>query len=425
MNHVEWQGSDATNPTNSIGGASGRVRRGQLLCLLAVFVPAAVLVGCGSSAIPSAARPTPTESLGRTVSPSPAATATSSPTAPRGIFTVTATTEDFLFQHAAVVLRDGRVLVVGGDTDGPSEIYDPSTGTWAATGSLSRKRTEPSAVTLLDGRVLVVGATLYPDPTDTGAELYDPASGKFTAAKPPIDRAGAAVSLLADGRVLIAGGGDVHSRSDDCLTSAALYDPASGKFTSTGSMKVARAGATATTLADGRVLIAGGGCGDPQAGTATSFASAEIYDPASGRFTPAGDMTAARQDHTATLLADGRVLVVGGYSFVSYSYNASADIFDPETNSFAAAGPMSTPRADHVAALLHDGRVLVAGGMNDDNPTEGMATAELFDPATGSFTPTSSMKLPRALFTATVLPDGDVLIVGGNWLDRSCELYHP
>jgi WD40 repeat protein len=329
-------------------------------------------------------------------------------------------------QHAAATLDDGRVLLVGGDSLA-AEIYDPSTGKFTSTGSLSHYRTQPAAITLPDGRVLVVEAADPDDPheaTDTGAEIYDPATGRFTPVRPLIDRSGAAVALLKDGRVLIAGGSDV--RSGKCLVSAELYDPASGKFTLTGSMRAERVVATATPLADGRVLIAGGSeCGgDPQAGTAISFATAEIYDPASGSFSQAGNMTVAREEHTATALSDGRVLITGGFSYQGGSFLSSAEIFNPSTDAFTATGSMLTSRGDHVAVLLPDGKVLVAGGLSEVDPVDGVTTAELFDPTTGVFTATGSMHSPRRAFTGTLLPDGEVLVTGGGDF-TSCELYWP
>ncbi len=356
--------------------------------------------------------------------PTSPSTPTFSPTPARGTFTLTGSMRDLRAQHAAAMLRDGRVLLVASGV--VAEIYDPSTGTFTTTGSLSHDRTEPSAVTLLDGRVLVVGAADNVDAKDTGAELYDPATGKFIPARPLVDRSGPAVALLQDGRVLVAGGADVRSRSEDCVASAELYDPTSGKFTMTGSMRAARAGATATALSDGRVLVAGGGsCGDPQSGTATTYATAEIYDPRTGTFSPAGNMSVEREEDTATLLPDGRVLIAGGFSYLSGQYYSSAELFDPSTNRFVPTGSMGTARSDDVAVLLPDGKVLVAGGNNADNQEDGVASAELFDPTTGTFSATGSMHWPRSFFTATLLSDGDVLVAGGAIDSAVCELYRP
>ncbi len=196
-----------------------------------------------------------------------------------------------------------------------ADIYDPSTGTFTTTGPLLHDwGWLPSLVTLEDGRVLVVGAASIDEIAgDTGAEIYDPAAGRFAAIKPLIDRSAAAAALLQDGRVLIAGGADV--RKGRCLTaSAELFDPKSNKFTFTGSMKDPRAGATTMVLKDGRVLIAGGGqCSDAEP-KPSAFATAEIFDPQTGRFSLVGSMTADREDDTATLLQDGRVLFTGGTS---------------------------------------------------------------------------------------------------------------
>jgi hypothetical protein len=331
---------------------------------------------------------------------------------------------DLRAQHAAAILRDGRVLLVASGVI--AEIYDPSTGKFTTTGSLSHDRTVPSAVTLLDGRVLVIGAADNVDAKDTGAELYDPDTGTFTPARPRVDRSGPAAALLQDGRVLVAGGADVRSRSGNCVASAELYDPGSGKFTMTGSMRAARTGATAIVLSDGRVLVAGGGsCGDPQSGTATTYGTAEIYDPRTGRFSPAGSMSVDREEDAATLLPDGRVLIAGGFSYLSGQYYSSAEMFDPSTNRFSPTGSMGTARSDDVAVLLPDGKVLVAGGNNADDSENGVASAELFDPTTGTFTATGSMRLPRSFFTATLLSDGEVLVAGGDGADPSCELYWP
>jgi Galactose oxidase, central domain len=396
-----------------------------LLTLAAAFVLAACQSGAGTATV----APTPQASLTVTpssspwASPSAVSTIVPSPSPQHGVFTLTGSMREPRVQHAAAMLRDGRVLVVG--SGATAEIYDPSTGKFSTTGSLSHDRTEPSAVTLLDGRVLVVGAADNVDAKDTGAEIYDPATGKFTPVRPLIDRSGAAVALLQDGRVLIAGGSDV--RSGKCLVSAELYDPASGKFSLTGSMRAERVVATATPLTDGRVLIAGGSkCGgDPQAGTAISFATAEIYDPASGSFNPAGNMTVPREDHAATALSDGRVLITGGFSYQGGSYLSSAEVFNPSTDAFTATGSMLTSRGDHVAVLLPDGKVLVAGGLSEVDPVDGLATAELFDPTTGVFTATGSMQSPRQAFTGTLLPDGEVLVTGGGGDFTSCELYWP
>jgi hypothetical protein len=270
----------------------------------------------------------------------------------------------------STLLRTGEVLVVGGSGDASAEIYDPGTGSFTRTGSMTAaSRSGATASLLNDGRVLLVGGS-----GDAAAELYDPNAGQFlrTGSMTAASRSGATATLLIDGDVLIAGG------SGDAA--AELYDPNTGSFTRTGSMTVGnRSGATATLLNDGQVLLVGGS-GD---------AAAELYDPNTGSFTRTGSMTAAsRSGATATLLIDGDVLIVGG------SGDALAELYDPATGSFTPTGSMTAAsRSGATATLLNDGRVLLAGGTGD-------ASAELYDPATGSFTRTGSLTAARLVQVA-------------------------
>jgi hypothetical protein len=140
-------------------------------------------------------------------------------------------------------------------------------------------------------------------------------------------------TLLADGRVLVAGGYDSHYAP---LASADLYDPKTGTFSPTGSMAGARGLHTATLLSDGRVLIAGGGPWGSMLLTASYLASAELYDPKTGTFSPTGSLATARAWHTATLLADGRVVIAGG---AGSAFLASAELYDPKTGTFSPTGP--------------------------------------------------------------------------------------
>ena len=192
-----------------------------------------------------------------------------------------------------------------------------------------------------------------------------------------------------------------------------------GKFVPTGSMTVGRDAQTATLLLDGRVLIAGGEGYD-------AARSAELYDPKTGTFSRTGSPAVALDDSDATLLLDGRVLTVGGFEWTSKDNSvesASAQLYDPKTGTFSRTGSLPAPRHFQTATLLKDGRVLIAGG---ETPAEGMgtATALLYDPATGKFSPTGSMTRARIFHTATLLRDGRVLIAGGNG-DSSAEVYDP
>jgi len=202
--------------------------------------------------------------------------------------------------------------------------------------------------------------------------------------------------------------------------------PASG-FTPTNSMSGARESHTATLLNDGRVLVVGGdasvipNCPGPAVGPGcrshyAPLASAELFDPASGSFTGTGSMTGHRTRHTATLLGDGKVLVTGGDSGNEFSIPfATAEIFDSSTGVFTPTGNMVSARAGHTATLLPNGKVLLTGGLaGTSSPYIATSTAEIFDPTTGEFTATSSMGTPRVNGTATLLNNGDVLVSGGD-----------
>jgi N-acetylneuraminic acid mutarotase len=307
-------------------------------------------------------------------------------------------------QHTATLLPDGKVLVAGGHCDGratkgcpavedpdgamaAAELYDPSTGKWTVTGSMTTERFLHTATLLANGKVLVAGAEHAPDRILDTAELYDPNTGKWTVT----DSMGTArtqqmASVLLDDKVLVAGGvGPISSTAHDLLVSAELYDLRTGKWTATGSLTTARAhGATATLLHDGHVIVIGGdGPGDP------ALASADLYDPNSGTWTPTGSMVTARDQFASTLLADGEVLVVGGFDVPGAldGLLASAELFGPTTGRWRDAGAMSVTRFAHTATLLASGSVLVTGGIivagDRPDPTSATSTAELYDPTGG------------------------------------------
>jgi len=288
----------------------------------------------------------------------------------------------------------------------PDALNEASTvlqGVFTATGSMTTARESHTATLLPDGKVLMAGGF---DGTNViaSAEFYDPAAGTFTVTGSlTVARVGHTATLLPSGKVLIAGGDAGGAYLGAVLASTELYDPVAGTFTATGSMTAAREDHTATLLGNGKVLIA---AGEDYSGV---LASAELYDPAAGTFTVTGSLTVARVGHTATLLPSGKVLIAGGDGL------GTAELYDPDSGTFAATGSMIVARSYHTATLLPSGKVLIAGGGSNFGE---IASAELYDPATGTFAATGSMIVARSYHTATLLPNGTVLIAGG-WNDDS------
>ncbi len=363
------------------------------------------------------------------------------------------------WNFAAVALRDGRVLVVGGANDkqqaySSAWVYDARTpaGGWSKVGLMSTARSEPAAALLEDGRVLVAGGAYFDKPSGGTApgEPAPAAAAVLAAYRPGADPGAQGERPL----------GDVApSHTVPALATAEIFDPATGRFATTGSMRFARAGAAATTLSDGRVLLVSPGgelwvgfdVGVQQDERAAS--TPEAYDPATGRFSLAGslppiDRAAIAADgvevpttdpwmtSTGTLVAlpDGGALLVGH----DVSWKHEADVvrtfrFDGGTNAWTQVGPAyagvndwhagtwrSTPGIDlsgSFAAPLPDGRVLAAGGLEPD-ATLGLkatAIARTFDPATNAWLDLPSMPTARADGATTALTDGSVLLVGGDW----------
>ena len=326
--------------------------------------------------------------------------------------------------HTATRLTDGRVLIAGGSPRvapggitsvlATSELFDPASKSFAQSATMATSRFGHSAVRLLDGRVLVMGGTsdcntVFCFQTAT-AELFDPATESFTSTGSMLSaRTGFSATLLQDGRILVAGGFSRFCRgflSSCYLSSAELFDPASGTFSSTGSMTMPRSNATATELNNGMVLIAGG---QDNSGPLSTL---ELFDPAKGIFTLAGNMLTPRRLHSAVALSNGDVLLAGGNG--DSSTLASTEVFETSANQSTAAGSMTTPRANHTATLLNNGEILFAGG-ESDTPDSGsiLASAELFDPGSGQFAATASMNVARTGHTATLLSDGSMLVAGG------------
>ncbi len=335
--------------------------------------------------------------------------------------------------HMAALLRDGRVLVTGGQGDSgigvlfDAQVFDPQKAEWQSVARMASPRSSGTATTLTNGRVLVAGGELI---TPAGfvellssSEIFDPGSGSWSPGPTlSVARILHSATLLNDGRVLIAAGEDTRGNA---LASAEVYDPSDGIFHRTGDMISAAYRHEATLLPSGKVLITGG---VDITGYATN--NAEVYDPATGKFHTVGKMTTVRKNHTATLLLNGQVLVAGGEDNWGHALN-SGELYEPATETFhAITSRMQDGHVSHSATLLTNGKVLIAGGFDGINGVT--AEAELYDPATETFSRTGAMGKPREFFTATRLNDGEVLVVGGfnfvlgefGVLD-SCELYQP
>ena len=308
--------------------------------------------------------------------------------------------------HAATLLPDGRVLMIGGFGSGranSAEIYDPATGTWTNTGDSNIAHYFPTATLLPNGKVLVVSDSTVGSPPAGGAELFEPSTGTWSITGRPNNtefRSFHTATLLPNGKVLVAGGanGDWFFYATN---SAELYDPETGKWTLTGGLNSPRALHTATLLANGKVLVVGGIQVD-EGGPIIN--SAEVYDPATGFWTATGSLITARCDHSATLLPNGKVLVAGGLLLNRNAYRTTntAELYEPDTGTWSSTGSLSTPRHSHLgtmsAILLPAGKVLLAGGASRSNVSiTSLNTAELYDLATGTWRITSSLNRGRHL----------------------------
>ena len=323
--------------------------------------------------------------------------------------------------HTATLLPNGKILVAGGYNFNPNdpvnsaELYDPLTGTWTGTGNLNGARDGHTATLLANGKVLVAGGYSGSQSLNNSAELYDPATGTWsvTGNLGTARNYGHTATRLRNGKVLVTGGvGDCDpNRGCFALTSAEVYDPATGTWGSTGNLNTARFGHTATLLpTNGKVLV---GEGD----------NVELYDPATGTWSIAFNPEPASVGSTATLLPNGKVLIAGGHDLDCSGFcpRNTAALFDPLTGTWTSTGTLNLARDGHTATLLPGGKVLVAG------PGD---SAELYDPTTGTWSITASLNVARSANTATLLSNGKLLVVGGNVFGgpgtlNSAELYDP
>jgi hypothetical protein len=334
-------------------------------------------------------------------------------------------------QHdGAVVLDDAGTVLVAGGADATSAalddsaIFDPQAGTWQPVGALRSPRQLHTMTRLPDGRVLATGGLGGSSATGPGlasAEIYDPQAGEWsTTGAMAGPRWGHSAALLPDGTVLVAGGSTVRSgQTTAALRTAERYDPQTGEWTAAGDMTDARTGHTAVTLAGGVVLVC---AGTAPVGTADdpALAFCELYDPATDSWTPTGSLHRARRRHQATRLSDRTVLVTGGTApgspgggpFDPFSQR-TAELFDVDTGAWRPVADMPSGRALHRAVPFGPGKVLVAGGAATDRDEAGYRSAASYDAQDDSWTPVSGLALGRWAYAAAVLPDGSVLVAGG------------
>jgi hypothetical protein len=325
-------------------------------------------------------------------------------------------------EHTATVLKDGRVLIVGGRTDTGSppttaktSLYDPKTGTLTDGPLLKAARMDHSATLLGDGRVLVVGGASESGIGIASSELYDPNGNSWSAGPSmPSPRMGHTATVLASGDVLIAGGFAYGAH----LGSLMLYKPSAGAPGSWSSVPAVlatpRSAHAAVRLSSGKVLFIGG------AADTDILDTIEIFDSTTGGIsTAAAKLTEKRNLPTADLLANGKVIVVGGNDA------KHDDVYDPATDKVSALSHLGDPPERHASVTLLDARVLVCG--SDFTPGD---RAEIFSTdGGGTWNGAPSMKAPRYGHTASLLADGSVLVVGGffpEWtFTTSIERFYP
>jgi N-acetylneuraminic acid mutarotase len=336
--------------------------------------------------------------------------------------------------QTATLLLNGKVLVAGGNNSNgtlkSAELYNPESGTWSNTGDLTTSRAFHTATLLANGKVLIAGGfTCAPPPAScsqlTSAELYDPANGTWsTTGSLNTARDSHTATMLQNGKVLAVGG----FLGDGGLSEAELYDPATGIWNITGNLNVGRYVHTATLLQNGKVLVTGGydnSCGSDDC---PSLGSAELYDPVTATWTLTDDLHTGRSSHTAVRLVDGKILVAGGFNFPNETSLNSAELYDPAAGTWTASGDLNSHRVFQAATLLPNGKILVAGGFNTDNAMPNiLSSAELYDPATGLWSNTASLNIPRRFHSETLLLNGKVLVVGGSGPDaaNSAEICDP
>ena len=341
------------------------------------------------------------------------------------------------FDHKAFLLDDGRVFVTDGFTRAATDdsnvgiqiaiaqTYDFESGLWMLEDPASdlleqlqqRWIIHHSSVKLSDGRILRHRLRIDESWTEFVNEIdvFDPAVNSWTPLPiPPTPRIGPDMVLLDDGRVLVVGGQDIvpSSPQDGILPfvgTTEIFNPETGEWRQAATMVQPLFRQAAVLLSDGRVLVVGGTFSN-----GPESARAEIYDPATDTWTPTEDMGVERGRPKAVLLSDGRVLVTGDRLLDYNSMTGKVEIYDPDTGTWTPTEDLSKPSVGHSLTLLPDGRVLAAGGVHPVLIDSSIySTTEIFDPVTNSWSPGPELSEPRAYHSATLLPDGSVLLIGG------------
>lgn len=321
-----------------------------------------------------------------------------------GLFTWSPSIADFKQESLVSVTFAATEDVPSGATTSIPVPIRVQVGDWVASGSLNTGRAFHSANLLADGRVVVAGGDGIGAAALDSAEIFNPSGNAWAPTGslnfPRLNHTG---TTLDNGQVLVAGGLFLFGTVVSTLGEAEIYDPAMGQWFFTGSLGQARERHTATLLQNGQVLAAGG------RSNGIAIASAELFNPLAGLWNPAAGINTPRFDHTATLLANGMVLVVGGMTGVGVT--SSAEIYNPAFNSWMPTGSLSEARFGHTATLLPDGRVLVAGGTGAGGTP--LTSAEIFSPGLGGWSSAGAMTVARTDHTAALIRNGRALVAGG------------
>ena len=335
------------------------------------------------------------------------------------------------YDHTTTLLAGGKVLVAAGRAVHPvgapeiiatAEVFNPHDETWSGTGPLGEARWRHTATVLQDGRVLVAGGFGGPyapganaQPVLATAELYDPQTGTWSPTAPMATRRALhAAALLPDGRVMVAGGRTCASPPPAACNftfvtpTIELFDPSTGTWSAGGVLNAPRHTTAAAVLADGKVLVPGGfvGAGSPSG-------TADTYDPATGTSTLTGPLNVARSRQGAAVLGTGRVLVA-----VGFQGGRSSEVYDPATRAWTRTGDMllaAGTRFNFTFAELPDGKALVAGGWTNPASLADRRTAEVFDPATGQWSSAGRMHGEHGSSSSLGNSDRAVVLSSNPW----------